>query len=71
MERDFEPGPKRLSRLAQDLTSMLDTAWDAAAISAHERRSWSTVAAELLEIFESLVSKRQAAMLRIPVDVGR
>jgi hypothetical protein len=50
---------------------MLDTAWDAAAISAHERRSWSTVAAELLEIFESLVSKRQAAMLRIPVDVGR
>jgi hypothetical protein len=41
---------------------VLDTAWDAAAISARGSRSWSTVAAELLEIFESLVSKRQAAM---------
>ena len=48
--------------LAQALTSVLDTAWDAAAISARGSRSWSTVAAELLEIFESLVSKRQAAM---------
>ena len=31
-----------------------------AAISAHRSRSWNTVAAELLEIFESLVSTRQA-----------
>jgi hypothetical protein len=39
---------------------MLDTAWDAAAISAHERRSWSTVAAELLEIFEAAFSVSSA-----------
>lgn len=43
--------------LAQALSSVLDENWDEAAISAHWSRSWNTVAAELLEIFESLVSK--------------
>jgi glycosyltransferase involved in cell wall biosynthesis len=54
--------PRDPVALAQALASVLDTAWDAAAISARGSRSWSTVAAELLEIFESLLSKRQAAM---------
>jgi glycosyltransferase involved in cell wall biosynthesis len=45
--------------LAQALASVLNKNWDAAAISAHWSRSWSAVAAELLEIFESLVSQRQ------------
>jgi glycosyltransferase involved in cell wall biosynthesis len=54
--------PREPVALAQALGSVLDTAWDAAAISARGSRSWSTVAAELLEIFESLLSKRQAAM---------
>jgi len=54
--------PRHPVELARALASVLDKAWDAAAISAHGSRSWSTVAAELLDIFESLISKRQAAM---------
>jgi teichuronic acid biosynthesis glycosyltransferase TuaC len=49
--------PRDPVALAQALESTLDKSWDAAVISAHWSRSWSTVAAELLEIFESLVSK--------------
>jgi glycosyltransferase involved in cell wall biosynthesis len=45
-------------KLAQALASVLDKAWDAQAISAHGSRSWETVAAELLEIFESVVHAR-------------
>jgi glycosyltransferase involved in cell wall biosynthesis len=45
--------------LAQALASVLDKSWDAEAISARGRRSWETVAAELLDIFESLVSSRK------------
>ena len=48
---------RRAAALALALASVLDQNWDAAAISAHWSRSWSTVAAELLEIFESLVFK--------------
>ncbi len=48
--------PRDSSRLAQALASVLDKAWDANAISAHGSRSWETVAAELSEIFSSLVS---------------
>lgn len=47
--------------LAQALALVLDKSWDAEAISAHGSRSWETVAAELLEIFESLVSSRKEA----------
>jgi glycosyltransferase involved in cell wall biosynthesis len=54
--------PREPVALAQAFASVLDTAWDAAAISARGSRSWSTVAAELLEIFESLVPNHQAAM---------
>jgi teichuronic acid biosynthesis glycosyltransferase TuaC len=48
--------------LASALVSVLDTPWDAAAISAHWSRSWNSVAAELLEVFELVVSNRQTAV---------
>jgi glycosyltransferase involved in cell wall biosynthesis len=54
--------PRDSAELARALASVLDGAWDAAAISANWSRSWSTVAAELRDIFETLVSNRQAAM---------
>ena len=50
--------PQDPAALAEALGSVLDSAWDAAAISAHRSRSWNAVAAELLELFESLVSGR-------------
>ena len=50
------------SALANALGAVLDRTWDAAALSVSRRRSWNDVAAELLEIFESLVSTRRAAM---------
>jgi len=49
--------PRDSAALAQALTSVLDSSWDARAISAHGSRSWKAVAAELLEIFESLRHK--------------
>ena len=54
--------PREPVALAQALASVLDTVWDAAAISARGSRSWSTVAAELLDIFESLVAPRQGVV---------
>ena len=56
--------PRDSAALAHALASVLDRTWDAAAISAHRSRSWNDVAAELLEIFESLVSTRQRARIR-------
>jgi glycosyltransferase involved in cell wall biosynthesis len=50
--------PRDSGVLAQALASVLDRNWDAKAISAHGSRSWEAVAAELLGIFESLVSAR-------------
>jgi glycosyltransferase involved in cell wall biosynthesis len=47
------------AELARGLASVLDRSWDANAISAHGSRSWEAVAAELLEIFESLAGARQ------------
>ena len=47
--------------LAQALASVLDKTWDAKAISSHESRSWEAVAAEMFEIFETLVTTRQKA----------
>ena len=55
--------PRDSPALARALAEVLDRTWDAEAISAHCSRSWSEVAGELLDIFESLVSKRQ-----VPVD---
>lgn len=48
--------PRNSGALAQALASTLDRNWDANAISARGSRSWEAVAAELLEIFQSLVS---------------
>jgi glycosyltransferase involved in cell wall biosynthesis len=45
--------------LAQALQSVLDRSWEAEAISSRGSRSWETVAAELLEVFEMLLSSRQ------------
>ena len=53
--------PRDSGALAQALASVLDRTWDAQAISAHGSRSWEAVAAELLEIFESLASARPEA----------
>jgi glycosyltransferase involved in cell wall biosynthesis len=47
------------AELAQAFVSVLDRTWDAKAISARGSRSWEAVAAELLEIFESLAGARQ------------
>jgi teichuronic acid biosynthesis glycosyltransferase TuaC len=54
--------PRAPAELAAALASVLDRTWDAAAISASGGRSWSTVAAELLGIFEPLVSNRRATV---------
>ena len=48
--------PRDSAALADALASALEGTWDAKAISAHWSRSWNVVAAELLEIFNSLVS---------------
>jgi glycosyltransferase involved in cell wall biosynthesis len=53
--------PRDPAALAQALASVLDTSWDASAISARRSRSWNAVAAELLELFESIVSARTTA----------
>jgi glycosyltransferase involved in cell wall biosynthesis len=50
--------PRDAVALAQALAAVLDRTWDAETISAHGSRSWDTVAAELLEVFESLVAAR-------------
>jgi glycosyltransferase involved in cell wall biosynthesis len=50
--------------LAEALASALDQSWDADAIAAVAGRGWRTVAAELLEILEPLVSRRIAAHAR-------
>jgi glycosyltransferase involved in cell wall biosynthesis len=46
--------PRDPAGLARALASVLDRTWNAAAISARGGRSWSTVAAELSAIFDSL-----------------
>ena len=50
--------PRDAGALAQALASVLDRTWDAQAISARGGRSWEAVAAELFEIFASLVRIR-------------
>jgi glycosyltransferase involved in cell wall biosynthesis len=52
--------PHDPAALVQALASVLDSSWDASAISDHGSRSWNTVAAELLELFESVISARKA-----------
>jgi glycosyltransferase involved in cell wall biosynthesis len=53
--------PPRDSRsLAQALASVLDRTWDASVISAQCSRSWEDVAADVLEVFDSLVPAHSA-----------
>lgn len=54
--------PRDASLLADGIASVLDRTWDPAAISAQWSRSWTTVAAELREIFDMLLSNDQAAV---------
>jgi glycosyltransferase involved in cell wall biosynthesis len=53
--------PRDSAQLANALAVVLNRTWDASALSAHWGRSWKDVAAELLDIFASLVPTRQAA----------
>ncbi len=53
--------PRNSVELAEALASVLDTTWDAEAISARRGRSWNAVAAELLDVFDSVVSRLGAA----------
>jgi glycosyltransferase involved in cell wall biosynthesis len=55
--------PQDSGALAQALASVLDRNWEAEAISAHNSRSWDTVASELLEIFLPLADKRKVGGL--------
>jgi glycosyltransferase involved in cell wall biosynthesis len=50
--------PRDANALAEALEAVLSAEWDASSISAHWSRSWSTVARELLDIFESVASAR-------------
>ena len=47
--------PRDATALAQALDAVLSAEWDASSISAHWSRSWSTVARELHDIFESII----------------
>jgi glycosyltransferase involved in cell wall biosynthesis len=53
--------PRDSVELAQALSFVLDTTWDASAISASRGRSWTAVAAELMDVFHSVLSDSQAA----------
>jgi glycosyltransferase involved in cell wall biosynthesis len=54
--------PRDSVQLAHALASVLDTTWDATTISASRGRSWTTVAAELLDVFNSIASRSQVAL---------
>lgn len=54
--------PRDAVALREALESALTTTWDARQISAHWGRSWDTVAQELMDIFESVATQRQAAV---------
>ncbi len=51
--------PRDSAALAQALAAVLDKSWDAQAISARGSRSWETVAAELLEVFQLVASTQE------------
>jgi len=55
--------PRDSGALAQALASVLERSWEAEIISAHNSRSWDTVASELLEIFLPLADKRKVGSL--------
>lgn len=53
--------PRNPLALADAIDAVLSGTWDAASISAQCSRSWDAVAAELLEIFQSLVPAKEPA----------
>ncbi len=53
--------PRDADALAAAVDSVLDRTWNASAISTHWSRSWSTVATELLNLFEAVASSYKAA----------
>jgi teichuronic acid biosynthesis glycosyltransferase TuaC len=53
--------PRDTSALAEALEAVLATTWDANSISAHWSRSWSTVADELMEVFNTTVGASRGA----------
>jgi teichuronic acid biosynthesis glycosyltransferase TuaC len=53
--------PRDPAALAQALAAVLATAWNPVTISAHMSRGWNDVSAELLALFESLVSAPKAS----------
>jgi glycosyltransferase involved in cell wall biosynthesis len=53
--------PREPKELAEALAWVLDLIWDPTAISAHGSKSWNTGAAELMEVFESVLKKRRVA----------
>jgi glycosyltransferase involved in cell wall biosynthesis len=60
--------PRDVNALAEALEAVLSTEWNAASISAHWSRSWNTVAHELLDIFESVMSSRDKAKPHLPIE---
>jgi glycosyltransferase involved in cell wall biosynthesis len=59
---------RNANALAKALEAVLSTEWNAASISAHWSRSWNTVAHELLDIFESVMSSRDKAKPHLPIE---
>jgi len=53
--------PQDSAALADALASVLDSTWDASAISNHWSRSWSTVAAELRDVLETVAPLPRSA----------
>lgn len=53
--------PRDVNALAEGLDAVLSTTWDANDISAHWSRSWSTVAGELMGIFDSVANTTAGA----------
>ena len=52
--------PADASALAEAIGSVLDKSWNAEDISARRSRSWNSVAAELFDVFDLLVSGRKS-----------
>jgi glycosyltransferase involved in cell wall biosynthesis len=53
--------PRDPAALANALASVLKRTWNAPAISGQWSRGWETVVAELMTIFESVMSKERVA----------
>jgi glycosyltransferase involved in cell wall biosynthesis len=51
--------PRDSVALAAALATVLDASWNPEEIAAHGGRSWAAVAAELMEVFESLIAEQK------------